>query len=98
MAPGADRLSYAWWGENVNSSHQKLVVNNLFKKLDLSKLPSLPLLQKGSLPKCSCIYYLQQAVDKLPTIRWSGYRFRLETIVFSEDDVEADPSSSTKIF
>jgi len=41
---------------------------------------------------------LQQAVDGLPTIRWSGYRFRLETIVFSEDDVEADPSSSAKIF
>ena len=33
---------------------------------------------------------LQEAVDKLPTIRWSGYKFRLETIVFSEDDVEVD--------
>ncbi|HEY9635676.1 MAG TPA: GIY-YIG nuclease family protein [Coleofasciculaceae cyanobacterium] len=33
---------------------------------------------------------LQSAVDRLPTIRWSGYRFRLETIVFSEDDVEVE--------
>ncbi|MEP0751133.1 GIY-YIG nuclease family protein [Trichocoleus sp. Lan] len=32
----------------------------------------------------------QSSVDKLPTIRWSGYRFRLETIVFSEDDVEVE--------
>jgi len=24
---------------------------------------------------------------RLSTIRWSGYRFRLETILFSEDDV-----------
>lgn len=32
----------------------------------------------------------QQWVDRLPTIRWSGYRFRLETIVFSEDDVEVE--------
>ncbi|PSB31558.1 GIY-YIG nuclease family protein [Chlorogloea sp. CCALA 695] len=29
-------------------------------------------------------------VDTLPTIRWSGYRFRLETIVFNEDDVEVE--------
>ena len=33
---------------------------------------------------------LQNAVDNLPTIRWSGYRFRFETIVFSEDDVEVE--------
>ena len=33
---------------------------------------------------------LQDAVDRLPTIRWSGYRFRLETIIFSEDDVEVE--------
>jgi predicted GIY-YIG superfamily endonuclease len=33
---------------------------------------------------------LQSAVDRLPTIKWSGYRFRLETIVFSEDDVEVE--------
>jgi hypothetical protein len=36
------------------------------------------------------ILNLQEAVDRLPTIRWSGYRFNLETIVFSEDDVEVE--------
>lgn len=36
------------------------------------------------------ILNLQNAVKRLPTIRWSGYKFRLETIVFSEDDVEVD--------
>ncbi|MBD1935479.1 MULTISPECIES: GIY-YIG nuclease family protein [Cyanophyceae] len=36
------------------------------------------------------ILNLQNAVDRLPTIRWSGYRFRLETILFSEDDVEVE--------
>ena len=38
----------------------------------------------------SVIENLQSAVDALPTIRWSGYRYRLETIVFSEDDVEVE--------
>ena len=38
----------------------------------------------------SVIQNLQSAVDALPTIRWSGYRYRLETIVFSEDDVEVE--------
>jgi predicted GIY-YIG superfamily endonuclease len=33
---------------------------------------------------------LQQAVERLPTIRWSGYKFKWETIVFSEDDVEVE--------
>ena len=32
----------------------------------------------------------QDAVNSLPSIKWSGYRFRFETIVFSEDDVEAE--------
>ncbi|BAY60764.1 hypothetical protein NIES22_08240 [Calothrix brevissima NIES-22] len=42
-------------------------------------------------PKYDCILQnLKNAVDRLPTIRWSGYRFRLETIVFSEDDVEVE--------
>ncbi|WP_200892361.1 GIY-YIG nuclease family protein [Aliterella atlantica] len=31
---------------------------------------------------------LKRLVEGLPTIRWCGYRFRLETIFFSEDDVE----------
>lgn len=38
----------------------------------------------------SIIINLQNLVDGLPTIRWSGYRFRLETIMFSEDDVEVE--------
>lgn len=42
-------------------------------------------------PERDCIIRnLRSAVDKLPTIRWSGYRFRLETILFSEDDVEVE--------
>lgn len=46
---------------------------------------------KNPSPEASNIVLnLQQAVDRLPTIRWSGYRFKLETIVFSEDDVEVE--------
>jgi predicted GIY-YIG superfamily endonuclease len=30
------------------------------------------------------------AVGRLPSIRWFGYRFRFETIVFSEDDAEVE--------
>ena len=42
-------------------------------------------------PETNCVIRnLQNAVDRLPTIRWSGYRFRFETIIFSEDDVEVD--------
>lgn len=33
---------------------------------------------------------LKKDVDRLPTIKWSGYKFRLETIVFDEDDVEVE--------
>ncbi|WNN89206.1 GIY-YIG nuclease family protein [Gloeocapsopsis dulcis] len=36
------------------------------------------------------IKHSQSDVNILPTIRWSGYRFRFETIVFSEDDVEVE--------
>jgi predicted GIY-YIG superfamily endonuclease len=36
------------------------------------------------------IEHLQEAVNRLPSIRWSGYRFRLETIIFSEDDMEVE--------
>lgn len=36
------------------------------------------------------IQNFQNFVDRLPSIRWSGYRFRFETIVFSEDDVEVE--------
>ncbi len=39
----------------------------------------------------SCVIEnLQITIDKLPSIRWTGYRFRLETIVFNEDDVEVE--------
>lgn len=33
---------------------------------------------------------LENAIDRLPTIRWSGYRFRFETIVFNQDNVEVE--------
>jgi predicted GIY-YIG superfamily endonuclease len=33
---------------------------------------------------------LEDAANRLPTIKWSGYKFRFETIVFSEDDVEVE--------
>ncbi len=33
---------------------------------------------------------LKNAVNRLPTIKWSGYRFRFEIIVFDEDDVEVE--------
>ena len=36
------------------------------------------------------IVNFQHAVDRLPTIRWSGYRYRIETIMFSEDDMEVE--------
>ena len=42
-------------------------------------------------PELNCVVEnLKSAVNRLPTIRWSGYRFRFETIVFSEDDVEVE--------
>ncbi|MBW4565730.1 MAG: GIY-YIG nuclease family protein [Mojavia pulchra JT2-VF2] len=45
--------------------------------------------QKDPVPQRNCVIEnLQRAVDRLPTIRWSGYRFRFETILFTEDDVE----------
>ncbi len=48
-------------------------------------------------PVRNCIILnLQQAIDRLPTIRWSGYRFRLEEIiVFSEDDVSWEHIATT---
>ena len=42
-------------------------------------------------PERNCVIdNLKNAIDRLPTIRWSGYRFRFETIVFNEDDVEVE--------
>lgn len=32
----------------------------------------------------------KHSADRLPTIRWSGYKFRFEMIRFSEDDVEVE--------
>ena len=47
--------------------------------------------RKNPDPEHHCIIVnLQNAVDRLPTIKWSGYRFRLETLLFSEDDVEVE--------
>jgi predicted GIY-YIG superfamily endonuclease len=47
--------------------------------------------KKNPSPEMDCLMLnLQNAVDRLPTIRWSGYKFRLETIMFSEDDVEVE--------
>jgi hypothetical protein len=46
---------------------------------------------KNPHPETNCVIRnLQNVIDRLPTIRWSGYRFRFETIIFSEDDVEVD--------
>ncbi len=47
--------------------------------------------KKNPSPEMDCLMLnLQNAVDRLSTIRWSGYKFRLETIMFSEDDVEVE--------
>lgn len=32
----------------------------------------------------------QSLVEQLPTIRWAGYKFRFQPIVFSEDDMESE--------
>ncbi len=42
-------------------------------------------------PQYNCVIdNFKNEINRLPTIRWSGYRFRYETIRFSEDDVEVD--------
>jgi predicted GIY-YIG superfamily endonuclease len=47
--------------------------------------------QKNPNPQHNCVVdNLKNAVDRLPTIRWTGYKFKFETIVFSEDDVEVE--------
>ncbi|MEH2075756.1 MAG: GIY-YIG nuclease family protein [Nostoc sp.] len=46
--------------------------------------------KNSDVPNEITIRRLQDEIDRLPTIRWSGYRFRYETIRFSEDDVEVD--------
>jgi len=33
---------------------------------------------------------INQAIDRLRTIRWSGYKFRIENIAFSKDDMEVE--------
>lgn len=46
---------------------------------------------KNPNPELDCVTEnLQQLIDRLPSMRWSGYNFRLETIVFSEDNVEVE--------
>lgn len=47
--------------------------------------------QKNPAPKYNCVLdNLKDAVNRLPTIKWSGYKFKFETIIFSEDDVEIE--------
>jgi hypothetical protein len=47
--------------------------------------------QKNPDPDSNCVIInLKNAENRLPNIRWSGYRFRFETIVFDEDDVEVE--------
>ena len=42
-------------------------------------------------PHRNCVIEnLNRAANRLTTIKWSGYRFRFETIVFDEDDVEVE--------
>ncbi|MEH1768329.1 MAG: hypothetical protein V7L27_07000 [Nostoc sp.] len=46
--------------------------------------------KKSDVPNDITIKRLQDEIDRLPTIRSSGCRFRYETIRFSEDDAEVD--------
>lgn len=47
--------------------------------------------RKNPDPHYNCVIQnFQDAVDRLPSIRWSGYRFRFETVVFNQDDVEVE--------
>ncbi len=47
--------------------------------------------KKNPHPETNCVILnLQNAVDRLLTIRWSGYKYRFENIKFSEDDVEIE--------
>ncbi|MBD2197765.1 MULTISPECIES: GIY-YIG nuclease family protein [Calothrix] len=42
-------------------------------------------------PKYNCVVEnLKRMVDRLPTIRWCGYKFRFETVVFNEDEIEIE--------
>ncbi len=67
----------------TNGNEKHFVRHNVYWWIDQG--------QKNPDPKTyDIIKYLKNAVDKLPTIRWSGYRFRFETIVFNEDDVEVE--------
>lgn len=47
--------------------------------------------RKNPDPVSNCVIEnLKNTVDSLPTIRWCGYKFRFETIIFNEDDVEVE--------
>jgi hypothetical protein len=66
---------------NANGKH--FVRHNVYWWIEhQQKNPNLPL--------DTIIIWLQEALNRLPTIRWSGQKFRLETIIFSEDDMEAE--------
>lgn len=46
---------------------------------------------KNPSPHCDILIdHFQNRLNSLPSIKWSGYRFRFETIMFSEDDVEVE--------
>jgi hypothetical protein len=66
---------------NANGKH--FVRHNVYWWIEhQQKHPNLPL--------DTIIIRLQDELNRLPTIRWSGQKFRLETIIFSEDDMEAE--------
>jgi len=42
-------------------------------------------------PVSNCVIQnLESAVNRLPSIRWSGYKFKFETIIFNEDDFDVE--------
>ncbi|MDZ7956526.1 MAG: GIY-YIG nuclease family protein [Aulosira sp. DedQUE10] len=67
----------------ANGNGKHFVRHNVYWWIERKQ--KIPDLQPDTIIKC-----LNQAVNILPTIKWSGYRFRFETIVFSEDDMEAE--------
>lgn len=67
----------------INANGKYFVRHNVYWWIDHKQ--KNPDLQRNNI-----IQTIQAAIDKLSTIKWSGYKFRLETIVFSEDDVEVE--------
>ncbi|MEH2024541.1 GIY-YIG nuclease family protein [Nostoc sp.] len=67
----------------VNDNGKYFVRHNLYLWIMYQK-------KNSDVPNDITIKRFQDEIDRLPTIRWSGYRFRYETIRFSEDDAEVD--------